>query len=635
MNMAGEPIAPPAAGHRLASASPAGDFVICENCGARTDDGSPFCVNCGFRLGTEAIAQAEVEALPRRHTPAWLWGLGLIVLAIVLLLSILGVGALGVYHGLQERAQLTREAAEEHYARGVAHLEAGEIELAIAEFEFTLHLMPNHQAATEKLREARSRLETKATPTSEVRSRAVDLLYAQALELYRAGNWDEAVIKLDQVRGVDPEFQREEVEDMLFKSLRNQGQQLVNQNRLEEALRYFDRALEIRSTDQDTATQRRLAALYLTAISYWGADWEKAIAGFTTLYNTNPEYLDTTTRLYEAYVSYGDVLAHRYEWCAAKRQYASAVRIKFSQEAEDKRISANWLCLTSTPTPVITSTTPITQQVVGLPMGKLAFSIYNQKTQTYDVFVVYAEDLRWVKMATNADQPSFRPDGGRLAFRRLNGDEPGLCTKNIEGNDEICIHPSPGAAWPIWSPDGMRIAYVLPDEKAEYEEAWVIYSFNADGSGEAQLLAKGRSPAWGADGWFVYNGCDDNGENCGIRAFREGMPWPLLLTRSAHDIALSFSPDGKELAYMSDVGHSWDIYVVTVPEGQVRQLTNNDAVDGLPVWSPDGKYIAFISDRDGEWGIYLMNPDGSEQRKILDLGKEHPTWEVETLSWSY
>ncbi|MDY7041799.1 MAG: tetratricopeptide repeat protein [Chloroflexota bacterium] len=609
--------------------------MICENCGARTNGDSPFCLTCGFRLDTTISTQVEVKAPTRRRAHTGLWILSLILLAVILLLGILGVGALGVYHGLQERAQLTREAAEEHYALGVAHLEAGEIELAIAEFEFALYLVPDYQAANEKLREAQSSLQTKATPTSEVRSQAIDLLYDQALELYRAGKWDEAVVKLDQVRSVDPDFQHGEVEDMLFTSLYNQGLRLVNQDRLEEALRYFDRALEINPADQDTAIQRRLAALYLTAISYWGADWEKTIASFTTLYNTNPDYLDTTDRLQEAHVSYGDVLARRYEWCAAKQQYASAVRVKFSQEAENKRISANWLCLTSTPTPVITTTETITQQIVGLPVGKLAFSIYNQKTQTYDVFVVHAEDLRWVKMADAADQPSFRPDGGRLAFRRLNDDEPGLCTKNIEGNDEICIHPSPGAAWPTWSPDGMRIAYVLPDEEADYEDAWAIHAFNADGSGEAQLVAKGRFPAWGADGWFAYNGCDDSGENCGIHVLREGMTFPLQLTGSSQDLALAFSPDGRELAYMSNVGRNWNIYVVTVPEGQVRQLTRNAADDGLPVWSPDGEHIAFISDRDGEWGIYLMNPNGSEQRKILELGTEHPNWVEETLSWSH
>lgn len=634
MDTTGEPMAPPVADPGLASTILAGDVVICEHCGARTDGSSPFCMNCGFRVRTEA-PELVVETAPKRRAPSWLWIVGPFFLVIVLLLGIVGIGALGVYHGLQERAQLTRAAAEEHFNRGLAHLEAGEIELAIAEFEFTLRLVPDYPAAREKLDEARSKLQNKATPTSEVRSKAVDLLFAQALELYRAKKWDEAVVKLDQVRSIDPDFQPTRVEDMLYTSLCNQASWLVTQERLEEALRYFDRALEMRPGDEDIAKQRRLAALYLTAVSYWAADWEKAIAGFTTLYNIAPDYLDTTERLYAAHVSYGDILARSYAWCAAKQQYAAAVRVKFSQEAEDKRISANWLCLTSTPTPVITSTETITQQVVGLPLGKLAFSIYNQKTQTYDVFVVHAENLRWVKMAANADQPSFRPDGGRLAFRRLNSDTPGLCTKNIEGNDEICIHPSPGAAWPTWSPDGMRIAYVLPDEEAEYEGAWAIYSFNADGSGEEQLVAKGRSPAWGPDGWFAYNGCDDNGENCGIRVLREDMPFPLQLTHSDHDLALAFSPDGKELAYMSDVGRNWNIYVVTIPDGQVRQLTRNEAEDGLPVWSPDGQHIAFISDRDGEWGIYLMNPDGSEQRKILDLGTQLPNWQEETLSWSY
>jgi len=60
----------------------------------------------------------------------------------------------------------------------------------------------------------------------------------------------------------------------------------------------------------------------------------------------------------------------------------------------------------------------------------------------------------------------------------------------------------------------------------------------------------------------------------------------------------------------------------------ITQLTNNPAADVRPMWSPDNKQIAFMSGRDGPSHVYLMNADGSNQR-ALTKGKaddRHPVW---------
>ncbi len=47
--------------------------------------------------------------------------------------------------------------------------------------------------------------------------------------------------------------------------------------------------------------------------------------------------------------------------------------------------------------------------------------------------------------------------------------------------------------------------------------------------------------------------------------------------------------------------------------GQPPHSYNNAA----PVWSPDGSQIAFLTDRTGQWEIWVMNPDGSQQRPLF------------------
>jgi len=91
---------------------------------------------------------------------------------------------------------------------------------------------------------------------------------------------------------------------------------------------------------------------------------------------------------------------------------------------------------------------------------------------------------------------------------------------------------------------------------------------------------------------------------------------------------------------------NWDIYRLDVASGAVTRLTSHAATDGLPVWSPNAEYIAFVSDRGGRWGLWVMNADGSNERLIVNLPgsvdgqvKNEPAyltngWLEEQIAWA-
>ena len=74
-----------------------------------------------------------------------------------------------------------------------------------------------------------------------------------------------------------------------------------------------------------------------------------------------------------------------------------------------------------------------------------------------------------------------------------------------------------------------------------------------------------------------------------------------------------------------------DIFTAPVEKGPVRNLTNSsNAHDKLPAWSPDGSQIAFISDKTGEEELYIVTQDGSKPAEQLTSGgkamRYAPAW---------
>lgn len=69
-----------------------------------------------------------------------------------------------------------------------------------------------------------------------------------------------------------------------------------------------------------------------------------------------------------------------------------------------------------------------------------------------------------------------------------------------------------------------------------------------------------------------------------------------------------WSPDGKQIAFISNVEGQWEVFMVDVQGGSPVRITNNPAHDTAPAWSPDGKWIYFASDRSGPFEIWKTLP---------------------------
>ena len=90
-----------------------------------------------------------------------------------------------------------------------------------------------------------------------------------------------------------------------------------------------------------------------------------------------------------------------------------------------------------------------------------------------------------------------------------------------------------------------------------------------------------------------------------------------------------FSPDGKQIAFMSGRDGNPEIYVMNADGSGLRRLTNHPAEDSSPTWSPSGSQIAFSSGRTGKPQVYIMNAaDGSSVRRITtgESEADRPTW---------
>ncbi len=584
------------------------------------------------------------KLIKRRSASAFFNSHNLMVLGLALsigLFLLVMAGVLGARQGYKDRQRARATEVAVHYRRGEEYMAQGNRDMARAEFTLVLQLDPNNRAALAYLNrlDAATPAPTptrspKATATVSTRTEAAAQTFQDAMASFEKGDWEKAASGFETVRSLDPTYRPRDVEEKLFQSYANLGEALIQGGRIEEGLRALKAAQKMHPGDAKLQKDIQMASTYLDGITYWWADWDKAIAILTKLYQEDPNYLDVRAKLAEAYAERGKFRAKKGNPCEGVKDLKKALEINKTAEWQKAYYRTREACTHPTPTvavtpsPQITGTVTVSNSIAG---PAIAFSVWDGEKMVYHLMLLPPKGGKPVEVAENLHQPAFSRDGTRIAARSLRSDAVGLMTVERDGSNPVRVTTFAEDSYPSWSPDGKKLVFA---SNREGDRKWRVYVTWADGRSPATEIGFGNAPAWSPTGDVIaYQGCDKSGNNCGIyiRDLNTGQSYRL--TKDPTDTMPAWSPDGKRLAFMTLRNGQWDIDLVSPKDGKIEPLLTSPANEGLPAWSPNGKSLAYVSDAGESWGIYVLEIKGGKSRKVYAIPKPYPDWMEERISW--
>jgi Tol biopolymer transport system component len=271
----------------------------------------------------------------------------------------------------------------------------------------------------------------------------------------------------------------------------------------------------------------------------------------------------------------------------------------------------------------------------------------NQPRANRDIWA-YARDGERVRVTTSTDneeQSSWSPDGRWVAYKRREAVY--VATWDGAGQRPLTT-PNDGDVnntQPAWSPDMRTIVFRTNRALAPLNVAdiWVMDAPTATspgGTNQRPLIERPgdeRYPVFSPDGTRIaFRGDDDglapSGDEEIFVAAADGTGIVQLTDDATLDSAPAWSPDGTRIAFESARdGERRELYVMDADGTDEVRLTHNDVHDEGPAWSPDGRMIAFTraAEPDAPGDTYVMNADGSGEQPLTQTPviEESPDWQ--------
>jgi len=210
--------------------------------------------------------------------------------------------------------------------------------------------------------------------------------------------------------------------------------------------------------------------------------------------------------------------------------------------------------------------------------------------------------------------PSLSPNGRWVVYSGEGPEHQDILLQSVSGHTPFNLTEDSGAEnmQPSFSPDGERIAF------RSSREGGGIFVMGRTGEAVRRVTREGFNPSWSPDSTRLVYSTESVGLNPLNWDGRAGI-WVVEVDtgeihelRESDGVQPSWSPGGDRIAFVSRIGDPIQMDISTIPAtgGEKVTVTNDSATDWSPVWSPDGRSIHFASDRSGSMNLWRIAVDG-------------------------
>ena len=262
--------------------------------------------------------------------------------------------------------------------------------------------------------------------------------------------------------------------------------------------------------------------------------------------------------------------------------------------------------------------------------ARIVFQSLERTKFDIKVVDVASRAMTWLTNDLAQDvQPSWAPSGKAVHFSSFRSGGLNLWRVPMDGQGlpagvprQLTTGAGQDAELAI-APDGKRVAFAILRQNADVWRLGVDPASGRTSGAPEEVIATTREDSraeWSPDGGTIAFNSDRAGEmNLWLHSLADRSV--KQLTRGAGgDFQPTWSPDGRTIAFFSSRAGNADVWTVAVDTGELRQLTREPSLDINPFFSPDGTQIAFQSDQGGHLEVWAMAADGTGRRALTSVG---------------